>query len=151
MPILDIGSDEQKQKYLPQIISGKAIFTLALTEPSAKYDAASVKVKATASKNGYVINGTKLFVPDASIADYILCAARTDDKAKAEDGITIFIVDAKSPGISSTVLKTIARDKQCEVVFNQVKVPRENILGGLNHGWSELQKTNGTGRHRQML
>lgn len=141
LPILDAGSDEQKEKYLPEIISGKAIFTLALTEAGAKYDAASVKVKATTDNNAYVINGTKLFIPDANVADYMLCVARTDDKAKAEEGITIFIVDAKSPGISSTVLKTIARDKQCEVVFKQVKVPKENILGELNHGWSEIQKT----------
>ncbi len=140
LPILDAGSDEQKQKYLPEIISGKAIFTLALTEASGKYDAASVKARANADGDGYVINGTKLFVPDANVADYLLCAARTDDKARAEDGITVFIVDARSPGISHTVLKTIARDKQCEVVFNGVKVPKENILGELNQGWSEMQK-----------
>jgi len=140
LPILDIGSDEQKQKYLPDIISGKAIFTMTLTEADGKYDAASVKVKATAADNGYVINGTKLFIPDANVADYFLCVARTDDKGKAEDGITIFIVDAGSPGISKTVLKTIARDKQCEVIFDQVQVPRENILGKLNRGWSEVQK-----------
>ena len=141
LPILDAGSDEQKQKYLPDIASGKMIFTLALTEVSGKYNAESIKVKATAAGNDYVINGTKLFVPDANVADHILCVARTDDKAKAEEGITIFIVDAKSPGISSTVLDTIARDKQCEAVFKQVKVPKENILGKLNHGWSEIQKT----------
>ncbi len=140
LPILDIGSDEQKDKYLPDIISGKAIFTLALIEASGTYKASSVKAKATADNGNYVINGTKLFVPDANVADYFLCVARTDDKAKAEDGITIFIVDAKSPGISKTVLKTIARDKQCEVVFDQVKVPKENILGKLNQGWGEVQK-----------
>lgn len=141
LPILDAGSDEQKQKYLPEITSGKTIFTLALTEASGKYNAESVKVKATADGNTYVINGTKLFIPDANVADYILCVARTDDKAKAEEGITVFIVDVKSPGISTTALKTIARDKQCEVVFKQVKVPKVNILGELNHGWSEIQKT----------
>ncbi len=141
LPILDIGTDEQKQKYLPEIINGKAIFTMALTEPVGGYTAASIKVKATAEGNNYVINGTKLFVPDASVADYILCVARTDDKAKAEEGITIFIVDAKSPGIKITVLDTIAKDKQCEVIFDNVKVPRGNILGELNQGWSEIQKT----------
>ncbi len=141
LPILDAGSDAQKRKYLPDIISGKTIFTLALTEASGKYDAASVKVKATAENGNYIINGTKLFIPDANVADYILCVARTDDKAKKpEDGITVFIVDAKSQGISTTVLKTIARDKQCEVVFNGVKVPKENILGELNQGWGDVQK-----------
>lgn len=140
LPILDIGSEEQKQKYLPKIANGELIFTLALTETSANYDAASIKVRATAENNIYILNGTKLFVPDAHIADYILCVARTSDGAKAEDGITIFIVDAKSPGISCTVLKTIANDKLCEVVFDRVKVPKENILGELDRGWGEVQK-----------
>jgi len=140
LPILDIGSEEQKQEYLPRIASGELIFTLALTEPSARYEAAAIEVKAVADKDGYILNGTKLFVPDAHIADYMLCVARTSDGAKPEDGITIFVVDTKSSGISCTVLKTIANDKLCEVVFDQVKVPKENILGELNQGWGEVQK-----------
>ena len=140
LPILDVGTDEQKQQYLSKIASGRAIFTLALTEASARYDVSSIEVKATADNNAYIIDGTKLFVPDAHIADYMLCVARTSETAKAEDGITIFIVDAKSPGISCTVLKTIANDKLCEVVFDQVRVPKENILGELDGGWSEVQK-----------
>ena len=140
LPILDTGSGEQKQEYLPKIASGEVIFTLALTESSAGYDAASITVKAVADGDTYIINGTKLFVPDAHIADYLLCVARTSESAKAEDGVTIFIVDAKSPGVGCTVLKTIAQDKLCEVVFDQVKVPKENILGRLDQGWSEVQK-----------
>jgi len=139
LPILDIGSEEQKQEYLPKIASGESIFTLALTEPSARYDATAIEVKAAASGDAYILNGTKLFVPDAHIADYMLVVARTDDKAKGEAGITIFIVDAKSPGISHTMLKTMANDNLCEVVFNQVSVPTENILGQLNQGWSDVQ------------
>ena len=140
LTILDTGSEEQKQEYLPKIASGEAIFTLALTEPSARYDAAAIETEAAADKDAYILNGTKLFVPDAHIADYMLVVARTNEKSKGEEGITIFMVDAKSPGISHTVLKTIANDKLCEVVFNQVKVPKENILGQLNQGWSEVQK-----------
>lgn len=140
LPIADIGSEEQKQHYLPKLASGEMLFTLALTEPSASYDAGAIETKAAADKDGYIINGTKLFVPDAHIADYMLVVARTDEKAKSEKGLTLFIVDGKSPGISSTVLKTIANDKLCEVVFKGVKVPKENILGGLNQGWSEVQK-----------
>jgi len=140
LTILDAGSEEQKQEYLPKIASGEAIFTLALTESSARYDAAAIETKAAADNNAFILNGTKLFVPDAHIADYMLVIARTDEKSKGEDGITIFIVDAKSPGISYTVLKTIANDKLCEVVFDQVSVPKENILGQLNQGWSEVQK-----------
>ena len=140
LPILDIGSEEQKQEYLPKITSGEVIVTLALTEPSARYDATAIEVKATANDDAYILKGTKLFVPDAHIADYMLVVARTDDKVKGEAGITVFIVDAKSPGISHTMLKTMANDNLCEVVFNQVSVPTENILGQLNQGWSEVQK-----------
>jgi len=140
LPILDIGSEEQKKEYLPQIADGKAIFTLALTEPSGRYDAAAVEVKAVADGDDYVITGTKLFVPDAHIADCLLCVARTDEQAAPEDGITLFLVDGKSPGIGYTMLKTIASDKLCEVVFDQVRVPKKNILGQLNHGWREVQK-----------
>jgi alkylation response protein AidB-like acyl-CoA dehydrogenase len=141
LTILDAGSEEQKQKYLPDIISGKAVFTLALTESDGRYEAGSIQVKAAAEKGGYVLNGTKMFVPDASSADYMLCVARTAEKSAAGDGLTIFIIDAASPGISKTVLKTIARDRQCEVVFKQVKVPAANILGKLNQGWGVIQKT----------
>ena len=140
LPIIDTGTDEQKQEYLPKIASGEIIFTLALTESSARYDADAIEVKATADKDAYILNGTKLFVPDAHVANYMLVVARTDEKAKAEDGITIFIVDTKSPGIRHTGLKTIANDKLCEVVFDQVSVPKENILGQLNQGWNEVQK-----------
>ena len=138
LPILDAGSEQQKQEYLPRIASGAIIFTLALNEASAQYDADSVEVKAVADKDTYIINGTKLFVPDAQVADYLLCVART--KEKGEKGITVFIVDAKSPGVSSTVLKTMAGDKLCEVVFDGVSVPQENILGELNGGWGVVQK-----------
>ena len=140
LTIADIGSEEQKQQYLPKLGSGEVLLTLALTEPSASYDAGAIETRAAADKDGYIINGTKLFVPDAHIADYMLVAARTDEKAKAEKGISLFIVDGKSPGISSSVLKTIANDKLCEVVFKGVKVPKENILGKLNQGWDEVQK-----------
>ncbi|MDP2730893.1 MAG: acyl-CoA dehydrogenase family protein [Dehalococcoidales bacterium] len=140
LPILEAGNDDQKQTYLTRIASGEAIFSLALTEADAQYGPASIAVKAAADNDGYTINGTKLFVPDAHIADYLLCVARTDEKAEAEKGLTVFIVDAKSPGISCTVLKTIAGDKLCEVVFEGVKVPKENILGELNRGWEVVQR-----------
>ncbi|MBM3167316.1 MAG: acyl-CoA dehydrogenase [Chloroflexi bacterium] len=135
LAILAAGSEQQKKSLLPKIATGELLLTLALTEPSAKYDAASIKTKATAQNDEYVINGTKLFVPDANVAHYILCVARTQPKKNTEDGLTVFLVDSKSPGIKCTLLKTLARDKQCEVVFDNVHVPRENIIGKLNKGW----------------
>ena len=137
LSILDLGSEEQKQEYLPKLIRGEKIFTLALTEPGYhNYEASSVTVEAAPDDGNYTINGTKLFVPDAHIADYLLCVART----KPKDGITIFLVDAKNPRINYTTLKTIAGDKLCEVVFDQMPIPKANILGRLNQGWSAVQK-----------
>ena len=138
LPILDFGTEEQKQEYLPQLIRGEKIFTLALTEPGYhNYDACSVTAEAVHDNGDYVVSGTKLFVPDAHIADYLLCVARTEPK----DGINIFLVDAKDPRIRYAVLKTMAGDKLCEVVFDQVRVPETNVLGRLNQGWDAVQKT----------
>ena len=140
LPILDLGSEEQKQEYLPKIANGNAIFTLALLETDARYNAASIVASATPQGQNYVIEGSKLFVPNGNIADYLLGAVRTSKGARSEEGITIFLIDAKVPGISHTLLKTIAHDKQCEVIFDHVLVPKENVLGQLNQGWSTVQK-----------
>lgn len=135
LTILTAGSEEQKTEFLPQIAHGEMILTLALTEPSASYDAVSVKTKAVARNGGYVIEGTKLFVINANVANYILCVARTKETKNPEDGITIFLVSAGSPGLECTLLKTLARDKQCEVVFDNVTVSEKSIVGKRDEGW----------------
>ena len=139
--ILNNGSEEQKKEILPKVANGEVILTLAMTEPSDSYEAAAVQVEAKSDKDDYVISGTKLFVPDAHIADYIICIARTKKGTKPENGITAFLVDTKSPGISSTMLKSIAGDKLCEVIFNKVRVPKKNIVGKLDQVWGPLQQT----------
>jgi alkylation response protein AidB-like acyl-CoA dehydrogenase len=139
LTILSAGNEEQKKDFLSRIAIGKLILTLALTEPSARYDAASIKTTAVAHNGNHIINGMKLFVPDANVADYLLCVARTKTTGKPENGITVFLVDSKSPGVKCTLLKTLARDKQCEIIFDKVSVPKNNILGGLNRGWQVVQ------------
>jgi len=139
LTILAAGNEEQKKRFIPEIASGGMILTLALTEPSARYDAASVKTTAVVRNGEYVINGTKLFVLDANVADFILCVARTKEATNPENGLTVFLVDTKSPGVKITLLKTLARDKQCEVIFDEVSVPKENVLGELNRGWPTVQ------------
>ena len=141
LPILKAGSEEQKKKFLSRIARGELILTMALTEPTASYDASAIAVKASPRNSEYSINGTKLFVTDANVADYLLCVARTKETANPQTGITIFVVDAKTPGIKCTLLKTLARDKQNEVVFNNVNVAKENIVGGLDQGWPVIQDT----------
>lgn len=140
MTILDAGSELQKKELLPLLTQGKFIVTVALVEPDRTYTAESIKIEAIASGDSYTISGTKLFVPDANVADYIICVARTKKGSSGEDGLSLFLVDAKSPGIKITLLKTLAGDKQCEVVFDKVKVPKKNILGELNRGWSYIQR-----------
>ena len=141
LTILEAGNEEQKKELLPKIAAGEAILTMALTEPSASYDPASITVKAVPDKDDYVISGTKLFVENAHIADYLICVARTKDGAgKDEDGITLFLVDGKSPGITTILLKTIAGDKQCEVTFDNVRVPQKNMLGERDKGWPVVAK-----------
>ena len=139
MTILAAGNEEQKKEFLSKVAGGKLILTLAMTEPNARYEAASVKTTAALHDGKYVINGTKLFIQDANVADYLLCVARTKTTGKPENGITIFLVDSKAPGVKCTLLKTMARDKQCEVVFDNVAVPKENMVGGLNRGWQIVQ------------
>ena len=140
MPVAEWGTEEQKKEILPKVCEGKAIMTLALTEPSARYDAGSVKVKAVVDGGDYVISGTKLFVPDAHIADYIVVVARTAEKANPEEGITLFIMDGKSRGVSTFVLRTIAGDKQCELTMDKVRVPKGMVLGKVDKGWEMVKK-----------
>lgn len=138
LSILAAGTDEQKREFLPKIAKGDLTLSLALTEPSATWDAAGVTVMAVPEGDDFVISGTKLFISDAHVADYLLCVARTKESGDKEDGITLFLVDAKSPGISCTPLKTIASDRQFEVVFDKVRVPRKNMLGEPDHGWAVI-------------
>jgi alkylation response protein AidB-like acyl-CoA dehydrogenase len=96
--------------------------------------------RAVAQDGGYIFSGTKLFAPMAHVADYLICPARTSNGVKVNDGITNFIVDAKSSGITYTPLKTIGREKQYEVLFDNVAVPAENILGECDRGWAHISK-----------
>jgi alkylation response protein AidB-like acyl-CoA dehydrogenase len=138
LTLLDAGTDAQKQAYLSRIARGEAIVTMALTETDAQYAARSVRVRAEAVGHDFVITGTKLFVPDAHIADSLLCVARTGEGA--EDGVSIFLVDAGAPGLSQSTLPTISGDRQCEVIFNRVKVPGDRLVGTLHHGWPIVQR-----------
>jgi alkylation response protein AidB-like acyl-CoA dehydrogenase len=136
--LLEAGSEEQKKQYLPRIASGEHIWTLAFTEPTARFDAEGIELTAKEEGDSYVLNGTKLFIRDAHVSDYMTVVARTG--GKGEDGVTLLIVDSKSPGISHTLLKTIASDKQCEVKFENVKVPKANVLGQAGKGWPVFER-----------
>jgi alkylation response protein AidB-like acyl-CoA dehydrogenase len=138
--IIEAGSNDQKQRLLPSIVEGKLIVTLALTEPSAQYTPDAVTMKATPQDGGFILRGTKLFVPDAHVSDYLVCVARTKEAGNPQDGITLFLVDIKSHGLGCKLLKTIAGEKQCEVTFDNVRVPKEGVLGEIDKGWLYAEK-----------
>ncbi len=129
LPLLEGGTDDQKKQYLPKIASGNAIWTLAYTEPSARFDTEGVALEVKEDGNDLVLNGTKLFIRDANVADFFTVVGRKPG-TKGDDGITLVIVDAKTAGISQTQLKTIAADKQAEVKFENVRVPKASIIPG---------------------
>ena len=136
--IAESGSDEQKREYLGGIARGQVIATLALTEPSGRWDARGVEARAERSGDGFVIRGTKLYVPNAHVSDYIVVAVRTGD---GERDISLFVVPRGADGLSETTLRTIASDKQSELVFEDVEVPESALLGEIDSGWDAVEKT----------
>jgi alkylation response protein AidB-like acyl-CoA dehydrogenase len=114
---------------------GELIATMAWHEPSATSQPFGIEATATQRGEFYVLNGAKLWVPFAHVADYFLTVARTSTGADPADGITLLLVDAKSPGITVTPLGTIADDHQSEVLFHDVEVPQAQILGAPGQGW----------------
>ncbi|MBM3154900.1 MAG: acyl-CoA dehydrogenase [Chloroflexi bacterium] len=141
LPLLKFGTKKQKAEYLPDIANGKAIWTFAFTEQSASYKPSELTLSATIEGDDYILNGEKLFVADAHIANYLLVVARTAKSKNPEDGVTFFVVDSKAPGLKIERIPTMAGDRQFQVVFNKVKVPKINILGTLNKGWEIVNFT----------
>lgn len=136
LSILEYGNERQKEKFLPKIAKGEEIWTLALMESSVTYEASGIKLRAIPEKEEYILEGTKLFVPYAHVADRLLVVARTSEEKNPKDGITVFIVDvAKTKGLEVEVIPTAAHDKQCEVRFDHVKVSKDNVLGDVGRGW----------------
>ena len=141
LSILDGGTEEQKKEFLPKIARGELILTTAMIESEGVLGASGIAIKATPKGDDFVINGTKLFVEMAHAADYLICAARTKEGASSEEGITLFIVDTKTPGVSCEVMPTISMDKLCEVQFKDVVIPKKNVLGEVGKGWLIIENT----------
>ena len=131
--LLEGGSEEQKKTLLKKIADGKLIMALARYEEDASYFASGINMTAELSGDEYILNGTKMFVVDANIADKLIVAA------KASEGITLFLVDAKADGITCTKMPTIALDNTCEVICENVKVPKADIIGEPGKGWEILE------------
>lgn len=140
LSIQESGTEEQKQILLPKIANGEAIWTLAMAELGAIDDAAAIRTTAVAHADGYVLDGVKLFVADAHLADWILCVARTGESSPAQDGIGILIVDAKSPGVRCAPTRALNDELLSEVAFSGVRVPANRVLGRVGEGRAILQR-----------
>jgi len=135
--ILEFGTEEQKQKYLPPMTRGEVKWATAMSEPNAGSDLASLQLRADLQGDYFILNGQKTWQSAAHRADFAPVYCRTDPEAYKHRGISVIIVDLKSPGITMRPLEMMTGLKAfCEVFYDNVKVPRENLLGELNGGWA---------------
>ena len=130
--LLEAANEEQKKEFLPMLASGDLIGTVAILEPYSKLAPEGIQTQAVADGDSFALNGTKVFVPYAHTADYLVTCARTGDGA---EDITVFLVDARADGVKVDRLQTVGSDFQCEVALNSVSVPAANVLGRVNEGW----------------
>jgi len=137
--LMKVGSQEQKKKFLPPILTGDITFAIGYTEPEAGTDLFSLRTTAVKDGNDYVINGQKIFTSMGHIADYFWLAARTDpDPAKKHSGISLFLVDAKSPGITIQPTYVMGGFRVNQEFFDNVRVPKENLVGQENKGFEYM-------------
>ena len=147
-PILQFGTEEQKMKYVPKLASGEWIGAFGLTEPNAGTDAAGQQTTAVLDGEEWVINGNKIFITNAGHADVYIVIAMTD-KSLGTKGISAFIVEAKTPGftIGKKELKMgIRGSATAELIFNNVRIPKENLLGKVGEGFKIAMMTLDGGR-----
>ncbi len=134
------GTEAQREAILPAVVRGDAVLTWAFTERDPRFLPETIHTQAVASGDHFVINGTKLFVDNFAAADQCLVACRTAPGTTENPGLSLFLVDTKSPGLSHAPLVTLAKDKQSEVVFENVRVPRANLIGELNQGGAIVER-----------
>ena len=130
LPLIKFGTDAQKEKYLEGISCESAIWSFAFMEEAGDYEPQEIQMSAKADGDGYVLDGRKIWVPYAHVANKMIVVARTSD-----NGVTAFIVDAKAAGIEAALTPSLAKDGKCIVTFSGVKVSKEDILGEPDKGW----------------
>ena len=129
------GSEEQKAFFLPKILQGELHFCIGYTEPGAGTDLAALSTRAERDGDEYVINGQKVFTSLASDADYVWLATRTDPQAAKHAGISMFIVDMKTPGVKAEPMNLLSEHDICTTFYDNVRVPASALVGGENQGW----------------
>jgi acyl-CoA dehydrogenase len=135
--LLEYGNDAQKEQHLRAIVNGKARWAQGYSEPGSGSDLASLQCKAEDMGDHFLVNGSKIWTTAADRCDWIFCLVRTDPNAKKQEGISFLLIDMDDPGITTTPIELISGESEfCQTFFDNVRVPRENLVGELNKGWS---------------
>ncbi|MCC7079165.1 MAG: acyl-CoA dehydrogenase [Burkholderiales bacterium] len=135
--LIRFGTEAQKRAYLPKIIACEHVWCQGYSEPNAGSDLASLKTSAVADGDDYVINGSKIWTSGALDADHMFMLARTDASAKRQEGISFFVLDLKTPGIRMRPIRNLSGQEEfCQEFFDDVRIPKENLVGELNKGWT---------------
>lgn len=135
--LMRFGTDSQRQKFLPPILAGEHVWTQGYSEPNAGSDLAAVRTEALLDGEEFVVTGQKTWTTWGADGTHMFMLVRTDKTVKKQAGISFLLVDLKSPGITIRPIQNIAGEREfCEVFFDQVRVPFENLVGEINQGWS---------------
>lgn len=146
--LIAVGTPEQKAQHLPKILTGETVWCQGYSESGAGSDLASLRTAAVEDGNDFIINGHKMWTTNGQFADWMFALVRTDPEAKPRHaGITMLLIDLKSPGITIRPIRSVKGDEEfAEEFFDDVRVPKANMLGNLNEGWRVANMVLGTER-----
>lgn len=135
--ILELGTDEQKARWLPRCARGEGAWAMGYSEPGAGSDLASLRTRAVREGDNYVINGTKIWTSDATVCDYIFALVRTSPDKPKHEGISLVLVDMSQPGVKVSPIRLISGASPfCETHFDDAVVPADDVIGGVDNGWT---------------
>ena len=140
LTIAEAGDDRQKQDLLPRVCSGNLVLSWAFSEENPRYLPETILCQAAEDGDSFALTGTKMFVDNFIASEKCLVACRTAPATDDNAGISLLLVDTGSAGVSQISLTTLAKDKQSKVTFNNVRVPKTNLIGELNQGWPIAQR-----------
>jgi alkylation response protein AidB-like acyl-CoA dehydrogenase len=135
--LLEFASEEQKRKYIPEIVRGEIRWCQGYSEPGAGSDLAGLQTRAADQGDHFLVNGSKIWTSYANRADWMFCLVRTDPEAPKHRGISFILFDMESPGVSTSPIRLISGNSPfCQTFLDDVRVPKENLVGPLNGGWT---------------